>query len=40
MLTKLDIDKIESTMEELQEHKDIGEELQSIFSESIPIIAL
>ena len=33
--TKLDIDKIESTMEELQEHKDIGEELQSIFSESI-----
>ena len=33
--TKLDIDKIESTMEELQENKDIGEELQSIFSESI-----
>ena len=33
--TKLDIDKIESTMEELQENKDIGEELQNIFSESI-----
>jgi charged multivesicular body protein 4 len=32
---KLDIDKIESTMEELQENKDIGEELQNIFSESI-----
>ena len=33
--TKLDIDKIESTMEELHEHKDINEELQNIFSESI-----
>jgi hypothetical protein len=35
--SKLDIDKIESTMEELHEHKDIGEELQNIFSESISL---
>ena len=32
---KLDIEKIESTMEELHEHRDINEELQNIFSESI-----
>jgi len=30
---KLDIDKIESTMEELQEHHDINQELQNIFSD-------
>jgi hypothetical protein len=36
--SNLDIDKIESTMEELQENRDIGEELQSIFSESINMV--
>lgn len=36
--SNLDIDKIESTMEELQENKDIGEELQNIFSESINMV--
>ena len=37
MNTTLDIDKIESTMEELQDHKSINEELQNIFSESISL---
>ena len=36
--SNLDIDKIESPMEELQENRDIGEELQSIFSESINMV--
>ena len=35
--TTLDIDKIESTMEELQDHSSINEELQNIFSESISL---
>jgi len=37
MNTTLDIDKIESTMEELQDHRSINEELQNIFSESISL---
>jgi len=35
--TTLDIGKIETTMEELQDHNSINEELQNIFSESISL---
>ena len=37
MNTSIDIDKIELTMEELQDHRGISEELQNIFSESISL---
>lgn len=37
MNTSIDIDKIESTMEELQDHRSISDELQNIFSESISL---
>lgn len=37
MNSTLDIDKIESTMEELQDHNSINEELQNIFSESVSL---
>tara|TARA_B110000971_G_C20014052_1_gene503028 strand:+ start:623 stop:1408 length:786 start_codon:yes stop_codon:yes gene_type:complete len=37
MNTTFDIDKIESTIEELQDHQGINNELQTIFSQSISI---